>query len=166
MTNITLIKFPPPSQLCSASLTVYCHACHRLNTLGGPTESWERQWFALDQEALRSGGALQLMLRSRGHKQVSYDGAVSADDYIVYLSDIVSAVRCLELSLPEGEAFWIGLRSRPQVRHASGAAQIHVTAPFPSFGYCKLLLGKVASRPFVSAQFTKGSPRPRARTNP
>ncbi|CAD7705277.1 unnamed protein product [Ostreobium quekettii] len=88
----------------------------KLSTLGGPTESWERQFFALDQGTLRSGSALQLTMRSRGRAASPPIAEVptSEDDYVVDLADVISAVRCLELSLPEGEAFWIGLKSRPQ----------------------------------------------------
>lgn len=86
--------------------------------------------------AVAAGGAVP------GARAAAAAAAAEGDPLTIELSDVVAARRCADPSLPEGEALWVGLGSRPLVgggrragkraactcRHAAGTFAVHTAA--------------------------------------
>ncbi|KXZ54112.1 hypothetical protein GPECTOR_5g214 [Gonium pectorale] len=102
-------------------------------TLGGPCETWRREWFVLDGDSLRSASALESSLAGAAAGGLTGSAptlrighAVGQVPLEVPLESLLGVRRVCDPSLPEGEAIWLSL-SRPL--SASGAAQRpHVAA--------------------------------------
>lgn len=79
-------------------------------------ESWERQWFALDSNRFASGIGRRYLRGETYVPQKQRDKEdPSPEDYNIPILDILVIERCLELSIPEGSAFWIQTKTHPQV---------------------------------------------------
>ncbi|GMH38506.1 hypothetical protein BSKO_06390 [Bryopsis sp. KO-2023] len=81
-----------------------------LSTRNDTSKTWEKLLFVLDHTIMRSNPSTQ----HAGRGGVQETTETSNETYNIPLSDIVSAVRCVELSLPEGEAFWLQTKTTPQ----------------------------------------------------
>lgn len=83
------------------------------------SETWRREWIVLDHLSLRSASNMEssLSTASAGVPSSSRVVQAASEDeppLTVKLHDIVTVRRCSDPSLPEGDAFWIGLESIPQ----------------------------------------------------
>ncbi|GBF89166.1 hypothetical protein Rsub_01883 [Raphidocelis subcapitata] len=97
--------------------------------LGGLGEVYRREWFVLDHHSLRAANHMESTLsaasqgvppqqqqqqqQQRAKAAAAAAAAAEEDPLVLELSDIVAVRRCNDPSLPEGEAFWVGLSSRP-----------------------------------------------------
>ncbi|KAK9806699.1 hypothetical protein WJX73_010014 [Symbiochloris irregularis] len=84
-------------------------------------ERWQRYFFVLDQDSLRTVDPEESVQpppgRSRPEQQASSSPTADGDAEAVHrflLSEIVSARTCSDASLPQGHALWLGLRSHPE----------------------------------------------------
>lgn len=97
-----------------------CAMGNRHSTMGSPIKVWEKQLFALDHQFLVSSSSnatpkqQQSPMSSKDNGR-SEKGPGESNAYCISVSEVICAVRCVELSLPEGEAFWIQTNSQPQV---------------------------------------------------
>ncbi|KAG2490140.1 hypothetical protein HYH03_011445 [Edaphochlamys debaryana] len=106
--------------------------------LGGPGETWRREWFVLDQGSLRSASAMESSLSSATSgggaaiPTLKIGHAVGESPLVVPLDAILSVRRVFDPSLPEGEALWLHL-SRPvtssSFSHPHAALPASASAP-------------------------------------
>lgn len=97
-------------------------------SLGGLGEVYRREWFVLDHASLRAASHMESTLsaasagvlaqqqqqqQQRGAKAAAAAAAAEEDPLVLELSDVITARRCSDPSLPEGEALWVCLASRP-----------------------------------------------------
>ncbi|KAG2425640.1 hypothetical protein HXX76_013485 [Chlamydomonas incerta] len=128
------------------------------HTLGGPGETWRREWFVLDHVSLRSASALESSLSSAasgaglggggGVPTLKIGHAVNEVPLVVPLEAIVSVRRCYDPSLPEGEALWLQL-SHP-LNTSSAATHPHTHALGPDAAAAAAHAGGAAGHPHVA----------------
>ena len=114
--------------------------------LGGLGEVFRREWFVLDERSLRAASHMESTLSAAGGAGAGGGGGVGSaaaggggnaaaaaaaaaaeeDPLVLELGDVTAVRRCADPSLPEGEAFWVGLHSRPLVR----SAHVHGSVSF------------------------------------
>ncbi|KAG2453019.1 hypothetical protein HYH02_002354 [Chlamydomonas schloesseri] len=109
------------------------------HTLGGPAESWRREWFVLDHVSLRSASALESSLSSAASgaglgaggavPTLKIGHAVNEVPLVVPLDAIISVRRCYDPSLPEGEALWLQLSHPLNTSSATTHPHTHAHGP-------------------------------------
>lgn len=96
------------------------HMSNRCNSIKNPVTMWEKQLFALDHQFFLSNSSNVASKQSPSPKSPKGNESPEkelkgTEGYRIPISEIMCAVRCVELSLPEGEAFWLQTNSFPQV---------------------------------------------------